>query len=164
MADLNLLDVLPAASDEVVVHAPDGEWTGARLRARVDELAASFDAAPGTALGVQLPNSGELIATMFAVWQAGAVVVPINPRLTPTEIERIERDVVGAVFAPGVALVSFTSGTTGAPKPVSLFHDRIIEGLDQVLGTLRSRPSDPAKPPMPNLIPVSLSLWAGIYQ
>jgi acyl-CoA synthetase (AMP-forming)/AMP-acid ligase II len=127
-------------------------------------VAEGFDVAPGTAIGCPLPNGGELIATLFAVWKAGGVYVPINLRLTPTEIERIERDVVGTVFDPGVAVVSFTSGTTGPPKPVPLLHARVLEGIDQVLGTLRSRPSSPAKPPMPNLIPVPLGLWNGIYQ
>ena len=82
-----------------------------------------------------------------------------------------------ARFDDGVALVSFTSGTTGAPKPVPLLHERVLEGLDQVLGTLRSKAAPkpaaatmpaaapkPAAATMPNLIPVSLSLWAGIYQ
>jgi acyl-CoA synthetase (AMP-forming)/AMP-acid ligase II len=75
-----------------------------------------------------------------------------------------------------VALISFTSGTTGTPKPVPLLHERVMEGLDQVLQTLRSKPLGPTgpwgstgrtgstKPPMPNLIPVPLSLWAGVYQ
>jgi acyl-coenzyme A synthetase/AMP-(fatty) acid ligase len=61
-----------------------------------------------------------------------------------------------------VAIVSFTSGTTGAPKPVPLQHARVLEGIDQVIGTLRTGPS--GRSPMPNLVPVSLSLWAGIYQ
>lgn len=64
-----------------------------------------------------------------------------------------------------IALVQFTSGTTGAPKPVPLRHGTITEMLDAVLadiagtGARREPPADP----MPNLIPVSLSLWAGIY-
>jgi acyl-CoA synthetase (AMP-forming)/AMP-acid ligase II len=167
MADLNLLDVLPPASDAVVVHAPDGEWTGSRLQDRVVEIASTLEFDPGTAFGKPLPNGGELVATLFAVWKAGGVYVPINPRLTPTEIGRIERDVLGTVFDPGVAVVSFTSGTTGPPKPVPLLHARVLEGIDQVLGTLRAKPADPSKPPkppMPNLVPVSLGLWNGIYQ
>ena len=157
-----LTELLPAAGDEICIHAPDGEWTRSQLRDRVEHLAAAMDVAPGTAIGVSLPNGGELIATMFAVWRAGGVYVPINPRLTSTEVARIEADVVGRVHAPGVAIVSFTSGTTGVPKPVPLLHARVLEGLDQVLATLRSRPG--GADPMPNLVPVSLSLWAGIYQ
>ena len=36
-----------------------------------------------------------------------------------------------------------------------------MEGLDQVLASLRAKPGPD---PMPNVVPVSLSLWAGIYQ
>ena len=63
---------------------------------------------------------------------------------------------------PGVALVSFTSGTTGRPKPVLLRHDGVLPILDNVVAKLKVGAS--SKPPMPNLVPVSLSLWAGIYQ
>jgi long-chain acyl-CoA synthetase len=74
-----------------------------------------------------------------------------------------------------VALIQFTSGTTGRPKPVLLLHSGVLTLLDGVLAKLRTgakrgssgetataEPSGPAEP-MPNLIPVSLSLWAGLY-
>ena len=67
-------------------------------------------------------------------------------------------------FDPGVALVQFTSGTTGRPKPVLLEHEGVLQLLDPVVRTLRSTTTDRTKPAMPNLIPVSLSLWSGIYQ
>jgi acyl-CoA synthetase (AMP-forming)/AMP-acid ligase II len=69
-----------------------------------------------------------------------------------------------------VALIQFTSGTTGRPKPVLLRHSGVLELLDPVIDKLRGG-ADAAggneggerKAPMPNLIPTSLSLWAGIY-
>jgi long-chain acyl-CoA synthetase len=66
-------------------------------------------------------------------------------------------------FDPDVALVQFTSGTTGPPKAVPLRHSTVVPLLDNVLETLRNRPAD-GRPPMANIIPVSLSLWAGLYQ
>jgi acyl-CoA synthetase (AMP-forming)/AMP-acid ligase II len=75
--------------------------------------------------------------------------------------------------ATSVAAISFTSGTTGRPKPVPLLHDNVLGLIDGVLGTLRSGATTsvtdtsqgavPKRAPMPNLIPTSLSLWAGIY-
>ena len=67
-------------------------------------------------------------------------------------------------FDPNVALIQFTSGTTGRPKPVLLEHSGVRALLDNVIATLRGGPTGSGKPAMPNLIPVSLSLWAGVYQ
>lgn len=66
-----------------------------------------------------------------------------------------------------VALLQFTSGTTGPPKPVPLRHTTVLDLIDRLLTKLRGTKSatdKPKRPPMPNLVPLSLSLWAGIYQ
>ena len=58
----------------------------------------------------------------------------------------------------------WTSGTTGAPKPILHTHTGVPRAARP-----RARPAaagggeQPAKPPTPNLIPVSLALNAGIY-
>jgi long-chain acyl-CoA synthetase len=68
-------------------------------------------------------------------------------------------------FDADVALLQFTSGTTGPPKPVPLLHSNVLDLIDRLLAKLRgAKNRQPNRPPMPNLVPLSLSLWAGIYQ
>ena len=193
---MTLADLLFAPADAVdpaapVVHAGGVEHSWADVRRRAEAVTAELVARgvrPGQAVGVTLPNGVDLIATLFGVWRAGAVYVPINPRLTDGEIAHVVAStgpaaVVSAAgietrpdprtFDADVALVSFTSGTTGRPKPVLLTHSGVVTLLDGVIGKLRgAKPAStgsgtpapaPAPAPMPNLIPVSLSLWAGIY-
>jgi long-chain acyl-CoA synthetase len=68
-----------------------------------------------------------------------------------------------ARYDADVALVQLTSGTTGPPKPVPLRHSTVLALMDGVLHKLGWRGPDATRPAQPNLIPVSLSLWAGIY-
>jgi acyl-CoA synthetase (AMP-forming)/AMP-acid ligase II len=65
-----------------------------------------------------------------------------------------------------IALVQFTSGTTGRPKPVLLRHSGFLALLEPVLRKLLGANRDAVterKAPMPNLIPTSMALSAGIY-
>jgi long-chain acyl-CoA synthetase len=71
-------------------------------------------------------------------------------------------DAAAPALPADVAAISFTSGTTGRPKPVPLVHDNVLGLIDGVLAKLRGGGA-PNAAPMPNLIPTSLSLWAGIY-
>ncbi|MEO6467522.1 MAG: fatty acid--CoA ligase family protein, partial [Acidimicrobiia bacterium] len=67
-------------------------------------------------------------------------------------------------YPDDVAFVMWTSGTTGAPKPIQHTHTAYVELLDRVLGPLRgSKPGASMRPPSPNLIPVSMALNAGLY-
>jgi acyl-CoA synthetase (AMP-forming)/AMP-acid ligase II len=199
----DLLFAAPPADDDWLVHeARTGtDWTAGDIRRRAADLAGTLvDAgvAPGGAVGVMLPDGAGAVAALFAVWQAGGVYVPLNPRLGEADldhalkatdpaavvtdargVERLgDRTVVcvgervsvrpgqfgGRRHGPGAALVQFTSGTTGRPRPVLLDHAGVLALLDNVVATLRTRPADAARRPAPNLVPVSLSLWAGIYQ
>ncbi|GGV35913.1 hypothetical protein GCM10010182_70000 [Actinomadura cremea] len=66
----------------------------------------------------------------------------------------------------GAAIVMRTSGTTGPSKPIVLRHDGVRDGIDTVIARLRSGSAgrgEARRPPMPNLIPTSLALWAGIW-
>ncbi len=79
--------------------------------------------------------------------------------------QRPGRRLDSPVHGDDVAAVVFTSGTTGPPKPVLIRHSGVLGLMDGVIRRLRGGGGDRTqeRDPMPNLIPVSLSVWAGIY-
>jgi long-chain acyl-CoA synthetase len=201
---VNLRDLLfdPALDgDAELVHVGAEAHVVEAIRTRAGDVACALADAgvtAGSPVGVMLPNGADLVATLFGVWRADAVYVPLNPRLSPPEVDTVlgtlgpaavvtvpehgdrfgdlpvvfpEADGVklrpGAAGSrepldPDVALIQFTSGTTGRPKPVLLRHSTVMTLLDGVIRKLRGGRST-ERAAMPNLIPVSLSLWAGIY-
>ena len=119
------------------------------------------------------------LASMAAELEPVAVLVPVGAALdgvfegrTVIEVDGLLRWRLGHTGAvmretvgPDIALVLYTSGTTGRPKPVLLRGSRLTVALDAVVGSIRPRAQADGlpRPPMPNLIPFPLSLWAGIY-
>ncbi|HKE75216.1 MAG TPA: AMP-binding protein [Acidimicrobiales bacterium] len=164
LADLLFAPDPPVGDGDPVLYVGDEVRTWGDLRARAEAVAAGVE--PGRPVPVMLPNGAELVATLFGVWRGGGVYVPLNPRLGPDDLAhaRADAEAAAADLPPDAALIQFTSGTTGWPKPVVLTHGGVLTLLDGVIAKLRGggRPAG-GRPPMPNLIPVSLSLWAGIY-
>lgn len=189
---MSLADLLlehPFADEEGLLHTIDETMTAGQARARVAELVPGLAVGPGQAVAVMLPNGPELVCTMVAIWQAGGVYVPVNPRLPQAEVDHVLADTEPALlvttegvslvagehrtYPDDVAFVVWTSGTTGRPKPILHTHTAYLELLDRVLGPLRAAGAkaeaegeDEAaarKVPTPNLIPVSMALNAGIY-
>src|SRR5277367_911016 len=178
----DLLTEHPFSDGEDLINTVDLSITAgtARLEAfRIGARLRSAGVEPGQAVVVQLPNGPEFVFAMFGVWLAGAVFVPANARQPQAELDHvlastapacvinsagIEVSTVSpALYEPDTAFVTWTSGTTGRPKPILQTHSGYLELLDRVLGPLRGRPADPTRPPTPNLVPVSLALNAGIY-
>jgi long-chain acyl-CoA synthetase len=174
----------PFPDDEPLLHGVRESLTAGAARAEARAVAGALRDAgvePGSAVAVQLANGPGAITAMFGVWLAGAVFVPVNAR--SPERERAHAlaatgpvaliTAAGIEILPGsdrhsyaadVAFVTWTSGTTGAPKPVLHTHTHYLELLDRVLGPLRAAATDRApRRPSPNLVPVSLALNAGIY-
>jgi acyl-CoA synthetase (AMP-forming)/AMP-acid ligase II len=181
---MSLADLLvshPFGDDEPLLHTIDGCMTAGEARRSAAEVAERLRAVGvevGDAVAVQLPNGPEMVTTMFGTWLAGAVFVPVNERAPDAEVARAVRTVgaVALVRTGGIetlegdgrcdadaAFVQWTSGTTGDAKAILHTHSAYLELLDRVLGELRPDARSRDKPPMPNLIPVSLALNAGIY-
>jgi len=199
---VELLDDGDGRGPQPLLHLGSRSWTRDEVRALVEQLAGELTrlgVERGECVGVMLPSGASVVAAWFGVWRLGAVVVPLNPRLTDAELAAAlaatdptcvvadgERDALAGmplVVASGegwhaearprrtaaarhdedVALVQFTSGTTGRPKPVLLRHSGVLTLLDNVLSKLRGDRRREGGPAMANLVPVSLSLWAGIY-
>jgi long-chain acyl-CoA synthetase len=73
----------------------DTRLTYAQLAERVQRLAgalADLGLRPGDRIGIIMQNSHRYMETYFAAEQAGAVLVPLNQRLAPTEIAFILND------------------------------------------------------------------------
>ncbi|HVX09162.1 class I adenylate-forming enzyme family protein [Humibacter sp.] len=199
-----LLSEHPSAADEALVTTIDGSVSLAEVRRSVDTLASTLAETgvhAGHHVAVVIDDGIGALVGAFATWKIGAVVVPLNARLTTAELrDALTSAAPAAVVAddpsrapaghrvleraglttwravPGTlahapaeqgedaALVMRTSGTTGAPKAVVMRHSGVLGGIDTVAGQLRARPSDTGpKAPMPNLIPTSLGLWAGLW-
>src|ERR1700733_12525746 len=178
----DLLTEHPFSDGDDLINTVDLSITASTARVEASRIAIRLRSAgvePGQAVVVQLPNGPEFVFAMFGVWLAGAVFVPANARQPQAELDHVLESTVPACvindagvhvsglspthYEPDTAFVTWTSGTTGRPKPILQTHSGYLELLARVLGPLRGRPADPARPPSPNLVPVSLALNAGIY-
>jgi long-chain acyl-CoA synthetase len=177
----SLLTEHPFADDEQLLIGEHVTLTAGAAGAAAATLArrlADEGAGPGRAVAVELPNGPDAIVAMMAVWIAGAVFVPLNPRTPEAEraaafettepVALVTDDGVSTLsgtraYADGTAFVTWTSGTTGPPRAILHTHEAYFELIDRVLAPLRGRASELQHRPAPNLIPVSLALNAGIY-
>jgi long-chain acyl-CoA synthetase len=166
---VSLLDASAAAhAERPAIVWPGGRLTHAGLARRAGGVARFLDAAgvrAGDRVALVLPNGWPFAAAFLGVLEVGAVVAPLDPRLTGDERRAIlddlrprlvldevasdeaERPI--AAGAHGPALVLYTSGSTGRPKGAVLSHDALAFAVrswaepvmaltpdDVVLGTL----------------------------
>ena len=103
---------LPEARAGAEPHAPalaDDAVTldNAAFADRVARAAALLDrlgVRAGDVVAIAMPNRVELIVALFAAWRLGAAATPVNPALTPTEMQ-YQVDDAGAKVVIGDGLV-----------------------------------------------------------
>ncbi|NNH73194.1 amino acid adenylation domain-containing protein [Nocardia uniformis] len=89
-AEIGAVELVPDALDRLVIERPaaivlsaDGEqWTAAEFGSRVHRLARLLrgrGVRPESIVGVALPRSAEFVVSLFAVWRAGGVYLPLDP-------------------------------------------------------------------------------------
>src|SRR5919107_1521106 len=99
----------------------------------------------GDAVGLLGPNTPEWAVAFHAVVALGAVVTPINPLLTPAEsgVDRVyvlgalptgagDAGDPGTAPADDLAVLPFSSGTTGVSKGVMLTHRNLVANMEQI--------------------------------
>src|SRR3954451_3083669 len=141
--------------DRIALESPDGVLSYRALHSR----AASFAAFPGDRVAIALPFGLDFAVAVHACLLRGAVAVPIDGRLPERERTAQVRQAgividgplrAGAPSPPVPAhvpdpgdpcLVVHTSGTTGAPRPVTLSFGNVLAhalGCFAALGHSRS--------------------------
>jgi acyl-CoA synthetase (AMP-forming)/AMP-acid ligase II len=140
-----------------IVDGPTGRTvTYGELAGGVERRAAELrrnGLEPGDILALSLPNSPEFVLTYLAILAAGAAITPVSPLATPADVAHQMADcgargVVTTTAVPSLgdrrepgagepvqrgdlALVPYSSGTTGLPKGVVLCHRSIVVSLCQ---------------------------------
>jgi acyl-CoA synthetase (AMP-forming)/AMP-acid ligase II len=118
-----VIEVLERAANEsggvAAVVAADGTLTYRELHDRLRPRHGRQD--------IALPNG---IAWLTAFWSAvagNAVVLPLNPRAKPDEIDYIKGDFyAGEIEGGDVRVVQYTAGTTGRPKGALLTGEGLL--------------------------------------
>ena len=158
-----LADAAARGDHPAIIDGPTGEVTSyAELAARVDAVAALLQAegiGKGDVVGLVGPNSAAWAIAYHAILRAGGVVTPMYALLTGEEIERqvadsgaklliddaegfVGRALPGAaseeveVDPEELAVLPYSSGTTGLMKGVMLTHRNLVANIEQAWNSM----------------------------
>ena len=158
--------------DALALRSGKRELTYAELDAAADRIARRLAAAgvgAGDRVATTLPPGTDFAALLHATPRLGAALVPLSPRVTPGEREaalaeagpRIVidepiqgpeadsqgpeaevQDPAGALAPDAAHTILFTSGTTAAPKPVTLTYANHLASARASAANLGVEPDD----------------------
>src|SRR5258706_1978712 len=134
-----------AAPDRVALRVGDETITHGELDALAAQHRRSIK--PGDRVLVAAPPWVEWVAEYLGILQAGGVAGPANPAYTEAELDGIAQASRSASWEErdgpdAVALLAFTSGTTGKPKPVPLTHRNLLTSIRAAMAAWRWRRYD----------------------
>ncbi|MCA9556280.1 MAG: AMP-binding protein, partial [Myxococcales bacterium] len=151
--------------------AGDHDWGAVLAQARRVAGTLAAVGPPGMAVGLMVEPGVRWLASLLGIWHAGGVAVPLSPLHPPREIAWLLEDAEAACLltdhdvAPSgvphldpracegpeadtprghsLAMLLYTSGTTGRPKGVELEHAALTHQADELgevwrLGELRN--------------------------
>jgi acyl-CoA synthetase (AMP-forming)/AMP-acid ligase II len=163
LADYVLGGARARGDHPALIDGASGEVTSyAELADRVDEVAAWLQGqgiSKGDVVGLVGPNSRDWVIVYHAILRAGAVVTPMNPLLTEEEIGKQQTDAgaklliddppaavaaaeAGAkpaevqVDPEDLAVLPYSSGTTGRMKGVMLSNRNLVANIEQAWTSL----------------------------
>jgi amino acid adenylation domain-containing protein len=117
--------------DAVAARSGDRRWSYRELdRAanRAGHLLRGLDVGPETRVGVCLPRSLEMLATMLGIFKAGGVWVPLDPTLPQRRLDQIMSDAGLAVIVTAPQYADLVAGYPAHRVEVTEDDPRLIAG------------------------------------
>lgn len=126
---------------QVALRCSGRTWTYAQLDQDVDAWAsrlASFGVRRGDRVALLAPNRAEWPAIVFATWRLGAVLVPLNARLTAAELSPQVEKVRAALVLADATLASHVAGARELEEVAALPGDGRVDAIQAGDGELRA--------------------------
>src|SRR4051812_13862887 len=136
--------------DEIAIRFEGASLTWAQFDDRVRRLAAAFaerGVGRGDRVVVLMTNRPEFVEATIAANAVGAIAVPVNFRLTPSEVGYVLRD-SGATLVVTDALLAPLAAAAGGAEPVPTLvageaYEHAITAADPLPATPAARPAPP---------------------